>query len=155
MRHPPLSRRGATLVELVVVLAILALLAAAAAPAFGRAIAAQRARAALDLLVAEIYRARMLAVQHARPVRLTISGQADGCAQALRLTLPPSPDAAPPTSIIPLDLGRHCLTHTGDSTLVFDGRGMLRPPSRSFRVELEGRTDTVFVAVSGRVRRSY
>ena len=155
MHVPLLSRRGATLIELVVVLAIVALLAAAAAPAFGRAIAAQRARAALDLLVAEIYRARMLAVQHARPVRLTISGHADGCAQALRLALPAQTGGEPPTALIPLDLGQYCLTHTGDSILIFDGRGMLRPPSRSFRVELEGRTDTVFVAVSGRIRRSY
>ena len=48
-----------------------------------------------------------------------------------------------------------CIRHTGDSVIVFNGRGMIRPPPRSIYVSRGAVTDSLLISIAGRVRRNY
>lgn len=89
------SKRGFTLVELMVVLTILALLAAAMPIALNRFMPARRTIAAADKLVADVRRMQSEAASTGLPARmtLTVSGyrlDTTGERGASEVTLPPS-----------------------------------------------------------------
>ena len=155
MSTSPRSLAGFSLVELLIVLVLIGILATRAAPSFEGAIASIRARAALGRLSAEIYRARMLAVESGFPVHMILHTDADGCAHEATLvrTRPPAPAVELPS--IGFDLAGLCLRHTGSATLVFDARGMLRPPARSFSIVYGSTSHQVIVSIAGRIRRTY
>jgi len=68
------SRRGFTLVELMVVLAILALLAASLPVALNRFLPARRTAAAADRLIADVHRLQSEAATVGAPAQLTLTG---------------------------------------------------------------------------------
>jgi type IV fimbrial biogenesis protein FimT len=70
IRRPARRMRGFTLPELVAVVAIVAILAAAAAPAFGKLVAGQRARATVSDLHTALLLARSEAVKRNTEVTL-------------------------------------------------------------------------------------
>lgn len=144
---------GVTLPEMVVVLVIIGILTAAAAPVAWRWTSVARIRAALDQISTELYRARMLAVESGHDVRVVLNSD-DGCIAGIR-TYSGGPDAESTASAGQvLDLGTVCLSHTGDSILTFNPRGMLKPPTRSvYAREPEG--DSLLISIAGRIRRSY
>jgi type IV fimbrial biogenesis protein FimT len=151
----PASSGGFTFVELLIVLLIVAILAALATPSLQRAIQLSRSRGALNQLTAEIYRARMLAVEAGYPVRVTLQERGDGCTGAIRTARDESDGGSVELTRTPLELQDLCLLYTGDSTLVFDARGLLRPPARSFSITHGGTTEQVLLSIAGRVRRTY
>lgn len=155
MSTPPQGTAGFTFVELLIVLLIVALLAVLAVPSLDRAMQAWRSRGALEQLAAEIYRGRMLAVEGGHPVRVTLLSRTDGCGGALRIARDVPAGGQTELARTTLDLPGLCLVHSGDSTLVFDSRGLLRPPARSFSISHAGTLDQLFVSIAGRVRRSY
>ncbi|MEX2572147.1 MAG: prepilin-type N-terminal cleavage/methylation domain-containing protein [Gemmatimonadota bacterium] len=150
----PRGNSGFTLVEVLLVMTVLAVLVALAVPSFQQVTASMRARAALDRLTSEIYRARFLAVQNSYPTRLVLHADPNGCVDRLRLGVQ-APGAQESSLWVDLDLPGLCLLHSGDSTLVFNSRGMLRPPGRTFFVPTGAGGDTAVISIAGRVRRSY
>ena len=144
---------GFTLVELLVAITLMGIALALAAPRFGRVAEGVRVRRTLDLLVSELYRTRMTAVEVGGATQLLLVADAEGCTRALRLqrTVP----SALASSEMTLDLPNLCLRHTGDSIVAFNGRGMLRPPTRSFFISHGVTADSVVISIAGRVRRSY
>jgi prepilin-type N-terminal cleavage/methylation domain-containing protein len=156
------STRGFSLIELVVSLVVLAVVSSLAVPSLRQMLDRKRARSALNLAVAELYRARMHAVQSGRSHRLVLSSGGSGCVRSI-LQPGPSvfveegdlPTESPARATVMLDLPGLCLRHSGDSVLVFSSRGFLLPPARSLTVSYRGVGDSVVIAVSGRVRRSY
>jgi prepilin-type N-terminal cleavage/methylation domain-containing protein len=154
MLPDPSTREGFTLVELMITLLLIAILIALAAPPAREAIRAMRAGAALDQLTVQLYRARMLAAQSGRPVSVVLSSAGGECATAMR-TVQTEPDGDSIELVrSAFDLPGLCLRHTGDSILVFDGRGLLRPPARSFFIEHGGVADRVVLSIAGRIRRA-
>lgn len=155
MRAPFKTTHGFTLLELLIVLVIVGTLASLVAPTFDRAISSLRARSALDRLVSEVYSVRMLAVERGAPVRLVLRRAPDGCTRSLHTIVAGPGSDEPLSNTVPLDSRGFCLTHTGDSVLVFNSRGMLRPPARSFIVQHGSSADTALISIAGRIRRSY
>jgi prepilin-type N-terminal cleavage/methylation domain-containing protein len=151
----PRSRMGGfTLVELLVTLVVAAILVGVAGPRLSGGVDALRARAALDLIAAELYRARMLAAEGGYPVRLVLHGGGTECAH--EMTTSRYQAVGEPTLLTraAFDLPGLCLRHTGDSILVFDGRGMLRPPARSFFIEDGAVSERLVLSIAGRLRRT-
>lgn len=94
-------RLGYSLLELLAALALIALLVSLAAPRFTRTIARVRARSALDRIAAEIYRARMIAVQEGATVRLILHTDSRGCIRQLRIVpLAADPATFPPSATL-------------------------------------------------------
>jgi hypothetical protein len=105
-------------------------------------------------LAVELLRARMLAVDNGAAVHVTFETGAGGCVREVRVGgLGESPESTVP--ILQQGLGETCLQHSGDALLVFNGRGMPRPPARSFVVSRGERADTLFLSIAGRIRRSH
>ena len=145
--------RGFTFVELLLALVVLAILCALALPNFRDQVNRMRARSALDHLVAEVYRARMAAVESGGPTHLFLQAGADGCVRGFRFVAPRQ--SSERSGRFGADLPGLCLRHSGDSILIFNNRGMLRPPARSLRITYGTFTDSVLLSTSGRVRRAY
>jgi prepilin-type N-terminal cleavage/methylation domain-containing protein len=148
------SSDGFTLLELLSVVTLLSICAALAAPVFRGSLERIRARTALDGVVGYLYRTRMLAVREGGPVQLVMVADRDGCTRLLRIErkVGTRPGAV---SNSHLDLPGLCLRYTGDSIVAFDGRGMLRPPTRSFYIGRGAESDSVVISIAGWVRRSY
>ncbi|MEX2582604.1 MAG: GspH/FimT family pseudopilin [Gemmatimonadota bacterium] len=151
-RAPP---PGFSLVELLTVLLIVAVLSSLAAPAFQQAIQGIRARSALDRLTVELYRARMLALESGHPILIELAENDSRCTTAITVFRTGSSGGEEAVQRVAFDLPGLCLRHSGGRTVVFDGRGMLRPPSRSFTVEYGARSDRVILSIAGRIRRTY
>ena len=150
----PSRPRGVTLPELVFVLAIVAILSSIAVPSLNRYVDQLQVRGALDRVVAELYRARMLAVEHGTTARVVLSPGPGQCIGHLRTLVGTDAQLLRPLTV-PLEVGSVCLRHNGDSVIIFNSRGMLRPPARSiFAVDAPG-ADSVVLSIAGRVRRSY
>lgn len=147
------SRRGFTLGELIVGLTVLGLLVALAVPGFREPLQRLRARAALNQVVAEIYRARMLAVDRGGPTQLILHARGGGCVERIRIVLEPGVEAR--SALVGVHLPGLCLRHSGDSILTFNSRGLLRPPARSLHVSYGSAADSVLLSIAGRVRRSF
>ncbi|MQA89888.1 MAG: prepilin-type N-terminal cleavage/methylation domain-containing protein [Gemmatimonas sp.] len=152
-RHAPSSSEGFTLVELIIALLIAGILAALAIPRMQGTVQEIRARSTLNQLSSELYWARMLAVEGGATVRLVLHSDGD-CVRSVS-TFRDEPDGgrreltrATVGSVGP------CLRHNGDSSLVFDGRGMLRPPARTFSIENGRVTERLILSIAGRLRRT-
>lgn len=153
MKSPMLSPAGTTLPEILIVLVILSIVSALGIPRLQRTVQSMRTRTALNQVTGEIYRARMVAVESGRPAYLVLRSM-DGC--ITRLQVKSDLDSMDDTIInSDLDVADLCLRHSGDSILVFNGRGMLRPPARSIFAADLNTPDTVLLSIAGRVRRSY
>jgi prepilin-type N-terminal cleavage/methylation domain-containing protein len=156
------SCRGYSLVELVLVILLLAIVSSLALPPLRHSLERARVRSALNQVVAELYMARMRAIQAGQPSRLVLSSNGSGCVESIRSVQPAVSSAqgesgvgATARTTAVFDLPGLCLRHSGDSILVFNSRGFLLPPARSLAVTYRGVADSVLIAVSGRVRRSY
>ena len=154
MPVPPPRGLGFSLIEILVAILVVGLLASAALPRFDRFLAQIRRRAALDTVVSELYRARMLAIDVGGGVRLVLRSDESGCIDAVALLLDDAAGNAR-SSLAPVGGRSHCLRHSADSIMHFNSRGMLRPPSRSIYSADAANADSVVVSVAGRVRRSY
>lgn len=147
---PKLLRAGFSLVELMAVLTLVGLLLGAGVPRFDRIIGTYRVQASLNLIAAQIYLARMTAVRTGHSSELVLSSDA-GCVTALR-----NRTAGGATGVrIALSQSRPCVTHSGDSVLRFNSRGMLHPPTRSIYAREATFPDTLRLSIAGRIRRSY
>jgi len=147
------GRQGVTFVELLIILVTMGLLAALSLPDVRAGIQRMRARGALDQVVAELYRARMMAVESGHPVRVILEPDGAGCVRRFRVALLPGGEER--SVSVGLELPDLCLRHTGDSILTYNGRGMLRPPARSFRVTYGAFADSALLSIAGRIRRNY
>ena len=148
------ERSGTTLLELLVVLVVAGIFAASVVPRLQSYVTALRVRGALDRVAGEIHRARMTAVQRGTTVQLVFGKAADGCVTSVRIVTKAA-DGTPQSTSTPLETAGRCLGHSGDSILVFNARGMLRPPSRSVFSIDPTHPDSVLLSIAGRVRRSY
>jgi prepilin-type N-terminal cleavage/methylation domain-containing protein len=153
--HPPRNRTrgGFTLVELLVTMVVIGLLASLVVPGFRRLVDGIRVRSALQQLTGDLYHVRLLAVREGRPMQLVMLRDSAGCVRAYRIEAS-SPPANPTVRQLPA-LPELCLRHSGDTVVVFNARGMLRPPARSFSVTYHGAADSVLVSIAGRIRRAY
>jgi prepilin-type N-terminal cleavage/methylation domain-containing protein len=147
------STRGFSLLEMTIALIIVAILSALAVPQFRAQIDRIRVHAALDHVVAELYRTRMLAVESGGPAQLVLQADASGCVRRLRVVALPAGVAR--TSNAGITLPGLCLRHSGDSIIRYNSRGILRPPARSLRVVYGSFADSVLLSIAGRIRRSY
>ena len=147
------ASRGFTFIEMLVALLLLAILCVLAVPEVREQVARMRARSALDRVAAEIYRARMVAVENGGPTHLVLQANQEGCIQGARLVAPRLGAQTP--AAFKLDLPGLCLRHSGDSVLTFNSRGMLRPPARSLSVTYGAFSDSVLISAAGRIRRAY
>lgn len=147
------DRSGFSFVEVLISLLLVAILCVLAVPEVRQQLTRMRARSALDRVVAEVYRARMLAVESGGPIQLVLQADGDGCVRGARLV---APSRMPQRSTaFELDLPGMCLRHSGDSVLTFNSRGMLRPSARSLHVTYGAFSDSVLISAAGRVRRAY
>jgi len=156
--RPALLSRGFTLIEILVVLLVMLILSSLSYPAFQQWAHRLRARAALDRVSGELYRARMMAVETGGTSRLTLHVDGLGCVRSLTVSAHRSAGnvtSPTPRALGALDLPGLCLRHTGDSTFVFNSRGMLRPPARSLSIRYRAGADSLVISAAGRVRRSY
>jgi Tfp pilus assembly protein FimT len=141
------------MIELIVVLVIVGTVAGLAAPEMRGSIARYRVHGALNRVVAEIQRARMVAVESGSSAQVVLHTGPGGCVERIGVVAAAS---AVETSIsAAVVLPGLCMRSSGDSVLVFNSRGMLRPPARSIRVSHGTAADSVVLSVSGRVRRTY
>lgn len=144
---------GFTLIELAMVLVVIGIGSSLALPSLNGLIRQIRTQSALDVVVGEIYRARMLAVRDGYPVSLVLAHGAAECIDRV-VIVTGAPDR-PRRWTRPLAVPGVCLDHTGDSVLVFNSRGMLRPPARSIFIANLPTTDSVKLSIAGRIRRNY
>jgi prepilin-type N-terminal cleavage/methylation domain-containing protein len=146
------TKQGFSLIEIVCALLVVAILVASAGLPLKHWLDGMRVRSGLNRIAAEIYRARSLGVESGSGSILVIESEADGCAKTLRIR----PSTAPSPSVrATLDLTGVCIRHSGDSVLVFNSRGMLKPPTRSFHASVGRDSDSVLISIAGRVRRSF
>lgn len=143
---------GFSLIEVVVVLVLVGILVAMVGLPVRTWLEGMRVRSALNRITAEIYRARSIAVADGSGADLSILSDAEGCVEGL-VTIPHSSSTS--ARQVTLDLGRLCLRHSGGASLVFNSRGMVKPPTRSFHAAYGANADSVLVSIAGRVRRSY
>jgi prepilin-type N-terminal cleavage/methylation domain-containing protein len=147
------SRKGFTFLELLIAILIVGVLSVLAVPSFRSQVDRIRVRSALDHVVAELYRARMTAVETGGPARLVLQADREGCIQAFRLSS--LRGEVERSGRFQIDLPGVCLTQSGDSIILFNSRGMLRPPARSLRVTYGAFADSVLISIAGRARRTY
>ncbi len=145
--------RGFSLIELVVAIVVVALLAALAVPRFRTQIDRIRVHAALDHVVAELYRTRMIAVESGGPADLILQADGNGCVRGFRVVAVQA--GVDRYREAPVTLPGLCMRHSGDSIIRFNSRGMLRPPTRSIRVGYGSVEDSVLLSIAGRIRRTY
>jgi len=158
MRLPDRAGSGYSLIELIVALLLLGLLSSFALPSFKRSLDRWRVRAALNQVTGEIYRARLHAIESGRSSLLILHPGTEGCVSRARTALEGGGaigGGVGSSSGVVMDLPGLCLRHSGDSILVFNSRGILRPPARSVWVSYGGAADSILVSIAGRVRRSY
>lgn len=152
-RSPFRGEAGYSLVELVVTFVIVGLVASLAVPSVRGEIERLRVHGALNRVVSEIYRARMAAVESGAPTLVVLHPGAGGCVERVGVaTLAGGAERSISSNVL---LPGLCMRHTGDSVLVFDARGMLKPPARSIRVSHGGVADSVVLSIAGRIRRTY
>jgi prepilin-type N-terminal cleavage/methylation domain-containing protein len=146
------TSRGYSLIELVTVFTIIGILAGLSYPTLRSQVDQIRVHASLNQLVGEIYLTRMIAVRTGESASLVFERRKDGCIVGLRIQNADSSPRKPPVEIAHPGL---CIRQSGDSILIFNSRGMLRPPTRTIHVAYGGAADSVFISIAGRVRRSY
>lgn len=144
---------GYTLLEILVTLVLAGLIATTATPRVGRIILQFRVDTVLNQISAELFYARMLAVRTGRSARLDfVRAERGNCVSSLTTSFALGDGPSARTVEIADDF--ICVRHTGGPTLVFNSRGMLRPPSRSIIAGYGGVADTLRVSIAGRLRRS-
>lgn len=154
---------GFTLVEVLAVGTVIAVLLSIATPRMTEFVDAVRARGTLDRLATDLYFARMLAVRDRRSVELRLDDDADQCVVRYRVRVretnhDEAGDAAPGgalTRVVRAEPGGFCVRHTGGSTVVFNARGLLIPPGKSFFIRGREEEQRLVISIAGRVRRSY
>jgi hypothetical protein len=57
--------------------------------------------------------------------------------------------------MVPLGVATVCIQHSGDSILVFNSRGILKPPTRSIFGTGRDAADSVLLSIARRIRRNY
>jgi prepilin-type N-terminal cleavage/methylation domain-containing protein len=143
---------GFSLIELLTALVLLGVLASLAAPAMSTQLRRARVRSALDLLTADVYRARVLAVREAGRFELAFRPAA-GCARAYVLVR-----VADGMVLDSVDLqapGGVCLSSNAAQAMVIDSRGMLVGSPRKIYGRAGGEVDSVTVSMAGRLYRWY
>lgn len=122
--------RGFTLVELIVVLAVLSMLLAMAAPGLRPLMAAQRVRAAVFDLTADLVLARSEAVK--RNARVQITPNAAGWAEGWTITVEGLPE-----QLRRRDPSGNGVTFSGGpARIVFDETGRVVSPLQPVRVDV-------------------
>jgi prepilin-type N-terminal cleavage/methylation domain-containing protein len=152
MSHTPAAhRQGWTLLEVLTVLLLFGILAALAWPRLNTQMMLLRSRSSLDRVVAELYRARMLAVESGTGAQVILHSDGGACVRSIRIRQQDRDEIARPIAMGP----GVCLRHTGDSIISYNSRGMLRPPTRTLHVTAGPVADSVLLSIAGRIRRTY
>jgi type IV fimbrial biogenesis protein FimT len=148
-------RAGFTLIEILTVLVLLGILAGLAAPSLHRTTTQARMRGTLDRLVADLYYARMLAVNSGDRVDVVLEEE-NGCIVSYTVRSRATLDAARTVSITD-DLPGLCMSHnsTAADILTFNTRGMLRTGGQTISISHDGVTYEAVISFIGRVRRNY
>lgn len=139
------------MIELMVAITVLGILVTLAPTPFRRWVEASRVRSGLNMIVAEIYRARAAAVAGGTGATLVVESNGEGCVERVLVR---RNDGAVVGRTLP-DLSGVCMRHSGGPVLTFNNRGMLRPPTRSFYGRYGDMADSLLISIAGRVRRSY
>ena len=148
------ARAGHTLAELLVALVIVAVAASLAVPSFSGVIARMRVRAALDVVSADLYYARMMGIRSGygavvrlergpcRPgYRIVVRGTAERLARVRRVG-----DVAVGV----------CLMSNNSDTIAFNSRGLPVPfTNRTVRAIRGGVRDSLTLSTMGRVYRRF
>ena len=146
------TQQGFSLIEIVCALVVVAILVASAGMPLKHWLDGMRVRSGLNRIAAEVYRARSLGVESGSGSFMVIESGTDGCAERVRI----GSSTAPTQSVrAALDLPGVCISHSGDSVLSFNSRGMLKPPTRSFHASFGPESDSVLISIAGRIRRSF
>lgn len=151
------SRRGFTIVELLVVLAILTILGTAAVPKMNRALTLIRSRSVLDQVASGLFQARMLAVRDGRTAEMRLEADENGCIGRYSIA---RRDEVEAVKIVDLRAEtRHlCLVHSrspATPVVRFNSRGMVLGGNSTFsftRTDVPGR---LVLSIAGRVQRHY
>jgi prepilin-type N-terminal cleavage/methylation domain-containing protein len=152
-RMPPRSRRGYTLIELVVVVAIVGLVAAFALPRFGSYLRYLTSRTVTSRVVTDLAMARTQAVREGSTVsfriveasryRITVDDLAGTAVRTVKTVNVEGPQSQA-VRLEPIG-----------ARIAFDSRGMLRDNQGAVvRVRDGSRVDSVTVSVVGRVYRA-
>lgn len=144
------DRAGFSLIELLSVLTIVCVMASLATPAMTAHLQRARVRAALDLLTADVYRARVLAVREAGRFRIAFLPAA-GCARAyvvVRAADGATVDSVPLREAV-------CLSSNVPQAMVIDSRGMVVGSPRMIYARAGAQVDSVSVSMAGRLYRWY
>jgi type II secretory pathway pseudopilin PulG len=144
---------GHSLFELLVVVVVVGVLTSLAAPSLRQAIALTRTRAALQLLAADLYRARALAARDGRELRIRFEPPGTGCVRRYVLE-----DPAVNRELLAVDLEREapgvCLQVSGSPQIRINARGMPAGASRKVRARHGAAADSFSLSLVGRVLRS-
>ncbi|HEX5725326.1 MAG TPA: GspH/FimT family pseudopilin [Longimicrobiaceae bacterium] len=158
------GRRGFTLAELLVVLALVAVLASVAAPSLSALIARQRLRGALNQLTADLYYARLLAVENGRRVTLRFEPSRDctprrprnRVVQGYRIVVRGTPERVARTVSLRWEGRRLCLETNNSDSIAFNSRGLLVPfANRTVWATHGSAADSLTLSVLGRVYRRF
>ena len=146
------ARAGFSLIELLCALVLVGVMASLAVPAMTTQLRRARVRATLDLLTADVYRARVLAVREAGRFQLAFR-PSEGCARAYVVVR-----VADGEVIDSVDLrGARgvCLTSNAAQAMSIDSRGMLVGSPRKIYGRAGEQVDSVSVSMAGRLYRWY
>lgn len=155
---PRRSTAGFTLLEILSVLVVVSVLASLAVPRFEQMIFRVRARGALNVFVADMAYARMLAVRegHRTVMRFTRRPGAARChLTSYQLVVKATPERVAKRTELELDAAT-CLDLGRVDSLAFSSRGLpVTVNNRKVRVRRGGSADSLTISLLGRVIRSY
>lgn len=151
------TRRGFTIIELLVVLAIITILGSLAVPRLERSLTLIRSRSVLDRVASGLFQARMLAVRDGRTAEMRLEADENGCIRRYSIA---RRDESDPVRVTDLAAEtRHlCLVHSRSPAtpmVRFNSRGMVLGGNSTFSFTQHDVSGRLVISIAGRVQRHY